>query len=162
MDPTSPIPFRAAQAHAAYSPVSNQRQVTRPTGPTGRVVNGVIVPPLAPSTARGTAMDGPGRDRGTSAAANPDTFRLDVTSRRDHLSATLSALIAGQVDSPVGRGTGFDGDRIDAVGSRREGPSTRHHAGADPDQPLQMYTRAADRIDVATALRVGSNLDLRG
>jgi len=97
--------------------------------------------------------------RSTGGSSPSDAFRLDVTSRREHLSASLSALIAGQVDSPVGRGEGFDApSRPSDTASRPSDTLSRRSAG----EPLQMYTRAADRIDVATTLRLGGNLDARG
>ncbi|MDI9403301.1 MAG: hypothetical protein QM516_05460 [Limnohabitans sp.] len=174
MDPTAPIPFRAAQAHAAYG----QRPTVRPnsspaasassatSAPTGRVVNGTIVPPLAKAPVPTSGLDRIDTYRSTGGSSPSDAFRLDVTSRREHLSASLSALIAGQVDSPVGRGEGFDApsrpsgtpSRPSDTPSRPSETPSRRSAG----EPLQMYTRAADRIDVATTLRLGGNLDARG
>ncbi len=63
--------------------------------------------------------------------------------------ATTSAaakLVSGKVDSPVSRGQGFDAPRAPMPNA----------SGA-----LQMYSRAADRVEVATAAQLGRILDTR-
>jgi len=55
-------------------------------------------------------------------------------------------LVSGKVDSPVSRGQGFDGPRAPMPNA----------SGA-----LQMYSRAADRVEVATAAHLGRILDTR-
>ncbi|MFM2164521.1 MAG: hypothetical protein RL325_958 [Planctomycetota bacterium] len=54
----------------------------------------------------------------------------------------LPGLVSGKVDSPVSRGQGFE-------------------TPLAPSGSLQMYTRAADRVEVATAARLGRILDTR-
>ena len=61
-------------------------------------------------------------------------------------SSAAANLVSGKVDSPVSRGQGFDAPRAPM-------PNT---AGA-----LQMYSRAADRVEVATAAHLGRILDTR-
>lgn len=70
--------------------------------------------------------------------------------RTDRVSASLAELVSGSVKSPVSRGAGFDAPQ--AAGPR----------GQAPGAPLTMYTRAADRIEVATQVTVGRTLDTRG
>jgi len=55
-------------------------------------------------------------------------------------------LVSGKVDSPVSRGQGFDAPRAPMPNA----------SGA-----LQMYSRAADRVEVATAAHLGRILDTR-
>lgn len=62
-------------------------------------------------------------------------------------SGTVSKLVSGRVDSPVSRGQGFDAPR---------GAPMPNASGS-----LQMYTRAADRVEVATAAHLGRILDTR-
>jgi len=61
-------------------------------------------------------------------------------------SSAAANLVSGRVDSPVSRGQGFDAPRAPM-------PNT---SGA-----LQMYSRAADRVEVATAAHLGRILDTR-
>jgi hypothetical protein len=61
-------------------------------------------------------------------------------------SSAAANLVSGKVDSPVSRGQGFDAPRAPM-------PNT---SGA-----LQMYSRAADRVEVATAAHLGRILDTR-
>lgn len=67
----------------------------------------------------------------------------------------LDVLVAGAVDSPVGAGRGFD-----APAPARPGLATGR-SGASP-AAFAMYTRAADRLEVATDVAVGRALDVRG
>ncbi len=59
----------------------------------------------------------------------------------------LANLVSGKVDSAVSRGQGFDAPR---------GAPMPNSSGA-----LQMYSRAADRVEVATAATLGRLLDTR-
>jgi hypothetical protein len=59
----------------------------------------------------------------------------------------LTNLVSGKVDSAVSRGQGFDAPR---------GAPMPNSSGA-----LQMYSRAADRVEVATAATLGRLLDTR-
>lgn len=54
----------------------------------------------------------------------------------------FTGLVSGKVDSDVSRGQGFD-------------------SPLRSDGSLQMYTRAADRVEVATAARLGRIVDTR-
>ena len=60
--------------------------------------------------------------------------------------STAAKLVSGKVDSPVSRGQGFDAPRAPMPNA----------SGA-----LQMYSRAADRVEVATAAQLGRILDTR-
>lgn len=59
----------------------------------------------------------------------------------------IEKLVAGQVESPVNRGEGFDA----APGTPAAAPAT-----------LQLYTRPADRVEVATQAAIGRSVDLSG
>ncbi|MEY4119328.1 MAG: hypothetical protein RLZZ116_2656 [Planctomycetota bacterium] len=61
-------------------------------------------------------------------------------------ASAAAKLVSGKVDSPVSRGQGFDAPRAPMPNS----------SGA-----LQMYSRAADRVEVATAAHLGRILDTR-
>jgi hypothetical protein len=63
-------------------------------------------------------------------------------SRSSEARNPFPGLVSGKVDSPVARGQGFD-------------------APLAPTGSLQMYTRAADRVEVATAARLGRIVDTR-
>jgi len=69
----------------------------------------------------------------------------------EQLAVSLSSLVSGKVDSPVSRGEGFDAPRTTATGQPAKTP-----AGS-----MQMYSRAADRIEVATAVSLGRTIDTR-
>jgi len=56
--------------------------------------------------------------------------------------AAVGKLVSGKVDSAVSRGQGFD-------------------TPLAPNGSLAMYSRAADRVEVATAARLGRIVDLR-
>lgn len=136
MDLQGPIPFRAAQAYGM-----------RPNGParTGAVPGSganAIDQPSAPGASR-----------------KPDgTIEPPFAERRDHVSVTLASLVSGKVESPVGRGAGFEqpAPTISAQSSRSSvGPVAAPGAYA-------MYTRAADRVEAATAVSIGRTLDARG
>ena len=140
MDSLSPINFRAAQATAAYTNHANgARPAQRPSQATSNSTaapaagslsaSGMIVPPLARQTAD----------------ANP----MRIGRRPDAIAPNLASMVAGQVDSPVGQGAGFEAP---------SSPTARPTAPAG----YAMYTRAADRVEVATGLSVGRTLDARG
>ena len=59
----------------------------------------------------------------------------------------IDKLVAGQVNTPINRGEGFD-----------QGTP----AGADPAATLQLYSRPADRVDAATQVALGRSIDLNG
>jgi hypothetical protein len=72
-----------------------------------------------------------------------------ASTRRD-----VVTLVAGQVDSPVNQGEGFDQ------------PATSPRSNANPagnfsPGSFSMYSRAADRVEVATAVTLGRSLDAR-
>jgi len=76
--------------------------------------------------------------------ANP---RASATIRPPVATVSGAAkLVSGKVDSPVSRGQGFDAPRAPMPNA----------SGA-----LQMYSRAADRVEVATAAHLGRILDTR-
>jgi hypothetical protein len=62
-------------------------------------------------------------------------------------TSAAAALVSGRVDSGLSRGDGFDPAR---------GAPMPRAAGT-----LQMYSRAADRVEVATAAQLGRVLDTR-
>jgi len=133
MDLQGPIPFRAAQAYGM-----------RPNSP-----------------ARAAAVTGSGANPNSppSASRTPDgTIEPPFAERRDHVSVTLASLVSGKVESPVGRGAGFEqpAPTISAQSSRSSvGPVAAPGAYA-------MYTRAADRVEAATAVSICRTLDARG
>ena len=77
---------------------------------------------------------------------------MRIGRRPDALAPNLASMVAGQIDSPVARGAGFDAPAAAAA------PTARPTAPA----AYAMYTRAADRVEVATSLSVGRTLDARG
>ena len=62
-------------------------------------------------------------------------------------ASATTKLVGGKVQSPVSRGQGFDAPGRSAV--------------PNPTGSLQMYSRAADRVEVATAAHLGRMLDTR-
>lgn len=71
---------------------------------------------------------------------------VDAPRPRADARSGADRLVAARVDAPIdGRG-GFDAPK----------PSRTAHSGN-----LQMYTRAADRMEVATAVQVGRVLDTK-
>lgn len=158
MDSPSPLNFRAAQAATAYGQgirpqfrpqaQADARAELRGTAPSNSPSNAAS--PQASNAARftasGTIIPPLARE---SADANP----MRVGRRPDALAPNLAAMVAGQVDSPVARGAGFD-----APAAMTAAPASRPTAPA----AYAMYTRAADRVEVATGLSVGRTLDARG
>lgn len=63
-------------------------------------------------------------------------------------TSPATGLVSGRVESPVSRGQGFE--------------TPRTAPGPSPNGNLQMYSRAADRVEVATATQLGRILDARG
>jgi hypothetical protein len=84
----------------------------------------------------------------TQSATQPSTQRVGASIRPPVEGASpAKALVSGRVQSPVSRGQGFDAAATSI---------TRSPSGA-----LQMYSRAADRVEVATAAHLGRMLDTR-
>ena len=143
--------FRAAQAYGpAGARASSTKQVQQQA--TGRVVNGRIVPPFSQMSVAEAA----------------------ASTRRD-----VVTLVAGQVDSPVNQGEGFDqpvssprsnanpsGNLASgnlASGNLASGnlASGNLASGNLASGNFSMYSRAADRVEVATAVTLGRSLDAR-
>ena len=132
MDLQGPLSFRAAQASGAYGQASGAR--------------------IGAPGARTAPAQGP---QGSIAADG--TVTPPFAERRDHVAVSLSALVSGKVESPVGRGEGFDR-------ASQPNPARPAQPVAAPAQALgayAMYTRAADRVEVATAVSLGRTLDAR-
>lgn len=146
MDSPAPINFQAhagrvAQAYGARKPAG--AVFPPPARESGKATigsDGLIRPPFSP-------------------AANPNGQGADARQDRVTFSGSpipeqIEQLIAGQVDSPVSRGQGFD----EPAPQRGPAPAGRTAApGA-----YAMYTRAADRIEVATSVAIGRSIDARG
>ncbi len=158
MDSPSPLNFRAAQAATAYGQgirpqfrpqaQADARAELRGTAPSNSPSNAAS--PQASNAARFTAS---GTIIPPLARESVDANPMRVGRRPDALAPHLAAMVAGQVDSPVARGTGFD-----APAAMTATPASRPTAPA----AYAMYTRAADRVEVATGLSVGRTLDARG
>jgi len=158
MDSPSPLNFRAAQAATAYG--QGIRPQFRPQAqPDARAELRGNAPNNSPSnpasqqasnaarfTASGTIVPPLAREN---ANANP----MRVGRRPDALAPNLASMVAGQVDSPVARGAGFDAPAAATAASTARPTAPAAYA---------MYTRAADRVEVATGLSVGRTLDARG
>ena len=86
-------------------------------------------------------------------------FSPDQVARRDQFTHRPAELVAGKVDSPVSRGEGFDQPSAPLAGGRN---AQVRVAPASPAASFAMYSRAADRIEVATAVSLGRALDARG
>lgn len=138
MDPSAPIPFHARAAYGLPRPGGTASGST----PRAQFENGRIVPPFA--------------------------------ERRDHVSVSVGNLVAGAVESPVSQGRGFEGVEgvggqvrpiaVRAANGESPAPTSRLQMGRNAASPVAfaMYTRAADRLEVATDLAVGRALDVRG
>lgn len=70
--------------------------------------------------------------------AKPDTY---------HSTHNARSLVAATVSKPVD----FDGV-----------PAPRRAATAAPTNVLQLYTRAADRVEAAVAIQLGRSIDVQG
>ena len=142
MDSLGPINFQAhagrvAQAYGARGAVRGGAPV--PQSSQGSILpNGVIQPPFPPT------RDPNGR--GNAAETRQDRVTL---SGGPAIPEQIEQLIAGQVDSPVSRGEGFDEPS-------RGAPARPSAAGV-----YAMYGRSADRVEVATSVAVGRSLDTR-
>jgi hypothetical protein len=94
----------------------------------------------------------------TSLPGNTPTIRPEIVDLVDTVhtksgpTPELRELVAGVVRSDINRGLGFDGDPASATPPRPEPP----HAGG-----LHLYSRNADRLEVATRVELGRNLDLK-
>ena len=143
MDSPAPINFQAhagrvAQAYGVRKPSGSALPpTTQQTGKASIGPDGLIRPPFAPS-------------------GNPADSRQERVSFSSGVAIPeqIEQLIAGQVDSPVSRGQGFD-----------EPPAARGPAVAPPAAArgaYAMYTRSADRVEVATSVALGRSLDARG
>ena len=145
MDSPAPINFQAhagrvAQAYGARKPgAAAVPPAARESGKASIGADGVIRPPFAPG-------------------ANPNNQAADTRQDRVTFSSAaipeqIEQLIAGQVDSPVSRGQGFDEPP-------QRGPASA--AGRGAAGAYAMYTRSADRVEVATSVAVGRSIDARG
>lgn len=76
-----------------------------------------------------------------------------ATQRTDHVELSMGNLVAGRVESPVGRGEGFD-----TPPAAQAGPAPVRLAA---NGSFAMYTRAADRLEVATAVALGRSVDVK-
>jgi hypothetical protein len=134
MDLQGPISFRAAQASGAYGNAS---------GPRARAGQPDTRPGSSAAQQGSIAADG--------------TINPPFAERRDHVAVSLSALVSGKVESPVGRGEGFE----QAARANPARPAQSVAAPAQATGAYAMYTRAADRVEVATAVSLGRTLDAR-
>lgn len=145
MDSLGPINFQAhagrvAQAYGARAP----GRVGAPT-PAGQATigpNGVIQPPFPPT------RDPNGRGQN---AADVRQDRVNLTSGPAPAAKPIEQLVAGQVDSPVARGEGFEPQQARPA-TARSGAATGAYA---------MYSRSADRVEVATSVALGRSIDAR-
>jgi hypothetical protein len=155
MDSPNPINFQAhagrvAQAYGARPPARvGSPQSTPQVGKASIGPDGVIRPPYqqaAPQSGRPS-----GARNGAPSGSDAFAIRQDRVSIGGPapLPEPIEQLIAGQVDSPVSRGEGF-----------AEPPA--RPANAPARSAYAMYTRAADRVEVATSIAVGRSLDARG
>ena len=109
---------------------------------TRRVATGALItPPLSAPVAATRAVTAAQTAATNAASRAPDRATTCAPSR-------VANLVSGKVDSAISRGQGFDAPR---------GAPMPNASGA-----LQMYSRAADRVEVATEATVGRRLDVRG
>jgi hypothetical protein len=145
MSTTGPISFRAAQAYGLRPDANNRSNAGGRESSAAR--GSQIVPPYSAVA---------------SESASTSAAKASANVRADHLSISLAklvpnlkpGLIAGAVDSAVGRGSGFDEASANSSLSSR---TSSAQAGA-----FAMYTRAADRVEVATSVMLGASIDARG
>jgi hypothetical protein len=146
MDSPAPINFQAhagrvAQAYGVRKPGAVAiPPAIRENGKATIGADGMIRPPFAPG--------------GNPAGAGADARQDRVTFSSPAIPEQIEQLIAGQVDSPVSRGQGFDEP------PPRRTPATAGSGGAAG--AYAMYTRSADRVEVATSVALGRSLDARG
>jgi len=161
MDSPSPINFRVAQAAAA----SGGRPALRTQiGQLGSHAGANVGPPLkssGPAPLSTTAASAGVTTRTADGSIVPPHARtaevqpMRIGRHQDALSPSLAAMVAGQVDSPVSRGEGFEQPHPQPQARPQATSRSAHGAYA-------MYGRAADRIEVATSVTVGRTLDARG
>jgi len=151
MDSLGPLNFQAhagrvAQAYGARVPARVGPPTAAPQAGQGSIgPNGIIQPPFPPTrdpNGRGPAPHAP-HDR---------RDRLTLSPAAPQIPEQIEQLVAGQVDSPVSRGQGFDEPNPRAASARQPGASGAY----------AMYTRSADRVEVATSVTVGRSIDARG
>ncbi len=65
---------------------------------------------------------------------------------KDRFTSRIDTMVSGSVDSPIGRGEGFDSAPI----------TQQRTQGSDR---FKMYSRAADAIEVSTAVTLGRQID---
>lgn len=146
MDSLAPINFQAhagrvAQAYGARKPAGAVLPPTaRESGKASIGADGLIRPPFSPGANPNGDAGGTRQDRVTLSGGSA-------------IPEQIEQLIAGQVDSPVSRGEGFDEPP-------QRGPAPAARPGASG--AYAMYSRSADRIEVATSVALGRSLDARG
>ncbi|MEY3142406.1 MAG: hypothetical protein RLY21_899 [Planctomycetota bacterium] len=147
MDSPTPINFQAhagrvAQTYGVRKPAGAAFPApARESGKATIGADGLIRPPFSPAA----------NPNGNSAESRQDRVTF---SGGNAIPEQIEQLIAGQVDSPVSRGQGFD-----------EPPPQRGSAAAargGAPGAYAMYTRSADRVEVATSVAIGRSLDARG
>ncbi len=131
MDSTRPIPFQAAVAYGMKPTQANRTSNNSISGNSSG-----RTPTGQAVTSSPGAVIRPPAPRAAPALTNPALT-----------NPALTNLVSGKVDSAVSRGQGFDAPR---------GAPMPNSSGA-----LQMYSRAADRVEVATAATLGRLLDTR-
>jgi len=169
MDSLGPISFqlhaqRAAEAYGARRvparPVSVVSPVN-PASPAPRVGADGFAPARGAAVARGS-VSADGRIEAPVARPATRDERAAIVARKPAAERSVGGvpasaeevakLVSGAVDSPVSRGRGFD-----------SGPSAQPAAQrATPSGNFALYTRAADRLEVATSVALGRTLDARG
>lgn len=161
MDSPSPINFRAAQAAAAYGGRPTLRAQTGQLGSHAGANAGSPSKSSGPAPLSTTAASTGVATRAADGSIVPPHARtaeaqpMRIGRHQDALSPSLAAMVAGQVDSPVSRGQGFEQPHPKPQARPHATPGSAHGAYA-------MYGRAADRIEVATSVTVGRTLDARG
>ncbi len=169
MDSLGPISFqmhaqRAAEAYgarrAAQRPASAVSPVA-PASPAPRVGGDGFAPARGAAAARGVvSADGRIEAPVGRPATREERAALVARSPASERSVggvpasveEVAKLVAGAVDSPVSRGQGFD-----------SAPSAQPAAQrATPSGNFALYTRAADRLEVATSVALGRTFDARG
>jgi hypothetical protein len=169
MDSLGPISFqlhaqRAAEAYgarrAAARPASSVSPVT-PASSAPRVGGDGFAPTRGAAAARGS-VSADGRIEAPVARPATRDERAALVARKPTSERSVGGvpasveevakLVAGAVDSPVSRGQGFDSASPTQSGTQR----------ATPAGNFALYTRAADRLEVATSVALGRTFDARG
>ncbi len=68
---------------------------------------------------------------------------------QDRFASRLDTMVSGSVDSPIGRGEGFDAPSSAVATNPRASAGDR----------FRMYSRAADAVEVSTAVTLGRQID---